>query len=422
MFSLLRSCAIALLMLPWLTSPAVVVAATLTLAEAERLALLHDVSAPEMQAQGRALREQAVADAQLPDPSLSLGVMSLPVDSFSRTAEPMTQTTVGVTQAIPAGDSLKYQAERSTNLAVANDAEAEARRRAVLRDVRSAYLELQYQAGALAVIADSQQKFSELVDITKSLYRVGRSNLQDVLSAQLERSLLNDRERQQQVEYAATRADLVRLTGALPPDLTPPLDLPELREPPMVDALREALTAHPMLDASNARVAAGQSAVQAAREQYKPGWMVNLTYGERGGREPNGDPRSDMLSAMVTFDLPIFTGKRQDKRVAASVEETDALRYARDATHFDLLRMLDAEYPRWEQFRAREQGYADDILPAANNNAEAALSAYSNGVTDFNVLLRANLTVLDSRLQALRTRVDRLQTQTRLLYLAGEKQ
>jgi outer membrane protein TolC len=125
---------------------------------------------------------------------------------------------------------------------------------------------------------------------------------------------------------------------------------------------------------------------------------------------------------MVTFDLPIFTGKRQDKRVAASVQETDALRYARDATHLDLLRMADAEYPRWEQLRAREQGYAEDILPAARNNAEAALSAYSNGVTDFNALLRANLTVLDSRLQALRTRVDRLQTQTRLLYLAGEEQ
>jgi len=106
MFSLLRSCAIALLMLPWLGAAAA--ESTLTLAEAERLALLHDVSAPEMQAQGRALREQAVADAQLPDPSLSLGVMSLPVDSFNRTAEPMTQTTVGVTQAIPAGDSLKY--------------------------------------------------------------------------------------------------------------------------------------------------------------------------------------------------------------------------------------------------------------------------------------------------------------------------
>ncbi len=422
MISPLRSRVIALLIFSGFGASVAMAESTLTLAEAERLALLHDVSAPQMQAQGSALREQAVADAQLPDPSVSLGVMSLPVDSFDRTAEPMTQTIVGVTQAFPAGDSLKYQSERSTNLAVANDAEAAARRRGVLRDARAAYLELQYQAGALAVIAASQHVFAELINITKSLYRVGRSNLQDVLSAQLERSLLDDRERQQQADYAAARADLVRLTGSLPSGVAPPVNLPDLREPPPLEVLRDELDAHPMLDASNARVAAGQSAVQAARGQYKPGWMVNLTYGERGGRDPNGDARSDMVTAMVTFDLPIFTGKRQDKRVAAGIQETDALRYARDATRFDLQRTLDTEYPRWQQLRAREQGYDDDILPAARNNAEAAMSAYSNSVTDFNVLVRANLTDLDSRLQALRTRVDRLQSQARLLYLAGEEQ
>lgn len=422
MFFLLRSCVVALIVVSGLGSSAFVAAAELTLAETERLALAHDVSAPEMQAQSRALREQAIAEAQLPDPSVSLGVMSLPVDSFNRTAEPMTQTTVGVTQAFPAGDSLRYQAERSTHLAIANDAEADARQRGVLRDARVAYLELQYQVGALAVIDESQGLFGELVDISKSLYRVGRSNLQDVLSAQLESALLEDRERQQRAEYAATRADLMRLTGPLPVDTAPPINLPDLREPPALELLRDKLDTHPMLDASNARIAAGQSAVQAAREYYKPGWMINLTYGERGGREPNGDARSDMLSAMVSFDVPIFTGKRQDKRVAASIEETDALRYARDATRYELQRLLDADYARWQQLVAREQGYAEDILPAARHNAEAAMSAYSNGVTDFNALMRANLTALESRLQALRTRIDRRQTQARLLYLAGEQQ
>lgn len=421
MFSRMRSWVIALIVVPGLSGSGYPTAAELSLAETERLALAHDVSAPEMQAQGRALREQAIAEAQLPDPSVSLGVMSLPVDSFSRSAEPMTQTTLGITQAFPAGDSLQYQAQRSSQMAVANDAEAEARRRAVLRDARVTYLELQYQVAALAVIAESQQVFAELVDITKSLYRVGRSNLQDVLNAQLEGALLEDREHQQQTDYAVARAELIRLTGPLAVAAQPPLELPELGEPPEVEVLRDRLDAHPLLDASNARVAAGQSAVQAARERYKPGWMINLTYGERGGREPNGDARADMLSAMVTFDLPIFTGKRQDKRVAASVEESDALRYARDAIHFELQRMLEADYARWQQLSVREQGYSDTIVPAARNNAEAAMSAYSNGVTDFNTLVRANLSVLDSRLQALRTRVERLQAQARLLYLAGEQ-
>jgi outer membrane protein TolC len=123
---------------------------------------------------------------------------------------------------------------------------------------------------------------------------------------------------------------------------------------------------------------------------------------------------------MVTVDMPLFPGKRQDRRVAASVAEADALRYARDNVHRDLQRTLDTEYPRWQRLQEREQIYARDILPAARHNAEAALSAYRNGVTDFTALMRAQLADLDSRLQSLRTRTDRLQTQARLLYLAGD--
>lgn len=420
MLKLLRPCAVALL----LTSGSALAAADsgpLTLAEIERRAFEHDVSVRALASQSRALREQAVADGQLPDPSVSLGVMSLPVDTFSRTAEPMTQTTVGVTQSFPAGASLRYQAERTAQLADAGDAQAQARRLLLLQEARTAYLELHYQTGARALIADSQRVFDELVEVTKAQYRNGRANLQDVLSAQLERALLDDRARSVEADYALARAGLERWAGPLAAEVALPADLPELNDPPGLAQLREALNSHPLLQASNARVAAGQSAVQAAREQYKPGWMLNLTYGERGGREPNGEPRSDMLSAMVTFELPIFTGKRQDKRVAASIEETNALRFERDDTYYELQRSLDAEYPRWQQLRNREQGYVEAILPAARHNSAAALSAYRNSVTDFTALMRAYLSELDNRLQDLRTRVDRRQAQARLLYLAGEQ-
>jgi outer membrane protein TolC len=134
----------------------------------------------------------------------------------------------------------------------------------------------------------------------------------------------------------------------------------------------------------------------------------------------NGMRRSDLLSATVTLDLPLFTGKRQDRRVAASIAETDALRFMRDDAYRDLQQTLDMEYPRWQQLQEREQVYADKILPAARHNAEASLTAYRNGMTDFTALMRAHIMDLDSRLQALRTRTDRLQSQTRLLYLAGD--
>lgn len=419
MVSLSRPAAVALLSIAW---TGVQAQTPLTLAEAERLALANAAEVRESQAQARALREQAVADGQLPDPALSFGAMSLPVDSFSRSEESMTQLTVGVSQAFPPGATLEHQAARTTHMAGAADAEAAARARGLVRDVRAAYLEFGYRQAALGVLADTRRVLTDIVTVTKSLYRVGRANLQDVLSAQLEQSLLDDRERELNAERAAALADLQRWTGVLNDDVVVPTDLPELATPPAPAQLQTQLETHPMIAAASARVAAGQSAVDAARQQYKPGWMVNVSYGDRIGREADGMRRSDLVTAMVTLDLPLFPGKRQDRRVAASVEEAQSMRFARDVALRELQRELDTDYPRWQRLQERERGYTEQILPAARHNAEAALTAYRNGVTDFTALMRATLAELDSRLQALRTRTDRLQAQARLDYLAGDQQ
>ena len=396
--------------------------APLTLAEAERLALTNAVEVRESQAQAQALREQAVADGQLPDPALTLGAMSVPVDSFSRSSEPMTQLSVGVSQSFPPGDTLKHQAARTGHMASAAEAEAILRERELLRDVRMAYLEYGYQQAGLTVIADTQAVLTDIVTVTKSLYRVGNTTLQDVLSAQLEQSLLDDREREANAERDAALAALQRWTGPLAADVALAAVLPELPLPPPLTQLHAQIDKHPLLAAASARVAAGQSAVDAARQQYKPGWMVDVSYGDRIGTEPDGMRRSDLLTAMVTLDLPLFPGKRQDRRVAASVSEADAMRYARDAAHRDLQREVDSDYPRWQRLQERERGYAERILPAARYNAESALTAYRNGVTDFTALMRATITELDSRLQALRTQTDRLQAQAQLNYYVGDEQ
>lgn len=415
--SLRSAAAVLLLALPGGVSAA---DAVLSLAEAERRALAYDAGVRAVRSEAQAMREEAVAEGQLPDPSLTVGAEAVPVDSWSLTEEDMTQLVVGVAQEFPPGATLRHQSARATRLAEAADAEAAARTREVLRDVRMAWLELAYQDAALAQIDATTKVFDDIVGITKSLYRTGRNNLQDVLSAQLERALLDDRRAELRAERAAALAELQRWVGPSGADLRLPDAPPALAEPQGREALHARLESHPLLQAESQRVAAGQSAVEAARQAYKPGWMVDVSYGDRRGRM-DGERRSDMVSAMVTVDLPLFPGKRQDRRVAASVAEADAMRYRRDEAYRDLLRTLDTEYPRWQQLREREQGYEKSIVPAARNNAEAALNAYRNSVTDFSALMRAQIADLDTRLQALRTRTERLLAQVRLLYLAGDE-
>ncbi len=100
-----------------LSSP--VVAASdehLSLADAERIALGADPGVARFRALADGLRERAVADAQLPDPKLKLGLMNFPTDTFDRTQEPMTQVQVGAVQAFPRGDSLALSGQRTRAL------------------------------------------------------------------------------------------------------------------------------------------------------------------------------------------------------------------------------------------------------------------------------------------------------------------
>src|SRR5690606_10835191 len=152
-------------LIPWIAAQAV---APLSLAEAERLALDYDAGMRAAQAQTRALQAQAVDEGQLPDPQLSLGATSLPVDSFSRTAEPMTQMTLGVSQASPPGATLRHRVARGEHQASAAQAATAARERELLRELRSAYLELSYQEAALDVIAETRGLFVDILAVTQS--------------------------------------------------------------------------------------------------------------------------------------------------------------------------------------------------------------------------------------------------------------
>ena len=85
-------------------------AETLTLAEAETLAISNDPSVESVKSRQVALNELEVAAGQLPDPQLKFGLMSLPTDTFNLGQEPMTQVQVGVVQRFPRGQSRELRA------------------------------------------------------------------------------------------------------------------------------------------------------------------------------------------------------------------------------------------------------------------------------------------------------------------------
>jgi outer membrane protein TolC len=390
--------------------------AALTLGEAERLALDADPAVVAAQSRALALQEQAVADGQLPDPKLLVGVWNVPLDDFSMKKEPSSQLRTGVHQAFPRGDSLRYRRRHTEWLGRAETAAALETRAAIVRDVRESFLELYYQQQAAVIVEQTRELFEQLLEITRAHYASGRVSQQDVLQAQLELSRLDDRATRIDQQRDVQRAGLSRWIGEAAWQDTDP-EFPALAAVPAQAELKAVLPEHPLIRAASARVQASQQKVSEAREQYKPGFDVGVEYRKRFGNEPDGGDRPDQMAAMLTLDLPLFTARRQDKRLSASRQQTEAAVQAREQKLRDLQRTLAADYARWQRLEQQHLLYHDHLLREAADNAEAAVSAYQNGLSEFSTLMRARSTELDVRLQDIRIRVDRARTQARLLYL-----
>jgi len=390
-------------------------ASALNLKQAERLAIQSDPSIESFKATSRSFVDESVADNTLPDPKLRLGAVNVPVDSFDLQQEQMTQLKVGIVQVFPRGDVLSIKQKQSqylskSELAMASDAEFK-----ILRDVRESYLNLYYEVSAYQIIRETRKLFSELVKITESNYAAGRVNQQDVILAGLELARLDDRSTKIQAREEGYRAMLAQWIGDVAWNSIS-MEFPQLPALQENVDLNQVIVQHPLIRAQSAKVNASKQMTEMAKQEYKPGWSLLVDYGFRSGNNPDGSERADFATAMVALDIPLFTANRQDKTVSSNQQKISAARYAKDDQLRKLKQLYEKNQHLWQRLGERQELYKNSLLKAAKNNSMASLKAYQSGVSEFNTLMRAQITELDVRLEDLRVRIDRAAAQARLLY------
>ncbi|MDX8390977.1 MAG: TolC family protein, partial [Mariprofundaceae bacterium] len=190
--------AIAVVITAPIASSALAETTLLTLTQAEALAVMNN---PALAAAGKQAEAMAAIPAQagsLPDPKISLKALNLPVDSFSATAENMTQMQIGFSQAIPFPGKLGLKAEAAEYMAAAALENRQEFRFVLLRNTRIHWWNIAYLDKALSIIRRNQQLLRNLVRISETKYKTGKGLQQDVLLAQLELSRLLQRELQLQ--------------------------------------------------------------------------------------------------------------------------------------------------------------------------------------------------------------------------------
>lgn len=389
----------------------------LSLSEAINIALTNDSLVMLKQARAHSAEENAVADGELADPKLTLGIFNLPTTNFDLNKNPTTQLRLGVKQAFPRGKTLHYQSLKRRDLSEAEWANAALFKKSITRDIQQYYLEAFYQQKVLNELNNNRRLFARLLNNTENNYRLGGANQQAVFQAKLALSTLDDRISQALSQQESSKA---LLSKWLPDVMGKVLEeqLPELSAVGDKMAIQNGLASHPKIVIDNAYINVSKRGVSIAKEQYKPGFNLGIEYRKRFGDELNGQHRDDLMAAMVTLDMPLFTANRQDRRLSASQFDLQSAKLTRDEHLKMLSQQLNMHYVDWHRLKEREALYQDQLLPDAKANAKSSVEAYQNRVIDFTTLIQAHVMELETSIRGWRVAVNRVKAHAELLYLS----
>lgn len=373
MSSLFRSWrphAFACLALAW---SAVAAAAPLSLADALDRAQRDAPSLAVVSGRIDAARHAAIGARELPDPKLSVGVENVPVsgmDRFSLTRDFMTMQRIGVMQDIPNRD--KRDARAAIGQARIARAEAERRIAAALvrRETAVAWIRRAAVEAQLARLDDLDAENRLLDASVRAQLAAGRGMPTDVVMPRQEAATLAERRDELVALRAAAIAALRRWVGegALEPLEGGIPDWPVDRA-----NLETRLHRHPELGAFDAMAGMLDAELREAEAMKKVDWGVQLAYQRRG---PAYD---DMVSLMVSIDLPIFPARRQDPQIAAKAAERGALEAEREAAIREHRQQLDADLAELDRLDRSLERYRSRFLALAQERVDLAIAGYRSG-------------------------------------------
>lgn len=353
----------------------------------------------------------------LPDPEVMVQQMSagtpLPFDGFNSVE--MTYLGFGVSQNIPYPGKLRLRGEIAHRKADTLRQEADAVRRRVVQQLKTAYFRLGYVQQTLSILQKDEQLLDQIEKIAVARYRVGQGNQQDVLKAQLERTKLLRDDTQYRQQMQTLQAQIKQLLNR--PQDSADITTSELSETPLPfssdDLLSAVHSGNPEVGAQHEMIQDRSLRVELARKDFYPDFNVQYLYQHTAAPFPE----RYMLSFGVK--LPIYRSRRQRPEVAEAAEQLNSARRAYEAqvqqTYFE----VRDQYLVADSDAKVLKIYRDGLIPQATATFQAGLAAYQSAQEDFQTLLASFLDVFNLDVEYWRTLAEHETALARLEQLTG---
>lgn len=387
-------------------------------------AVEHDVAQQQIQYQADAISEMGIANSELMDPKMKVGIGGLPVDSFAFDEDPMTNISVGLMQQFGRGNSLSLQQKQSQLQAGSVRKQADVRKLDVTKAITTSWIELVYLEQSHQLIKQNQDLFRELTRYLSTNYGVGASQAQDLIQAELQVNKIDEQLQSNQQMQQRLRAQLSEWLGEQAWQVKPQA-YPQWQALSTYFAVSPqnhypALASHPSIQVADEMIKSNETGVELANESYQPQFGVEVMYAHRQADRMDGSRAPDLVSAFVTMDLPLFTEKRQDKKLSAAQHQVGAARTQRDL----MLRQMNAQVRAAaidrDNTQQRLERYRSTLLKQAKEKTQAVERGYQNNTSQLDEYIRAASEELTIELEQARLAADLQQANNNLAYLLNK--
>ena len=346
-------------------------------------------------------------NSNLPDPMLTLGLMNLPVNSFSFTQEPMTGKIVGLSQMFPFPGKLSAISEAaSVDTSIVrqeiNDAVNEIRKM-----ISTKYFKLSYVRKALLYSQESKKLLEEIADVVGTKYTVSTASQQNLIKVQLE--ITNISEKIEDLK-SKERSVLAELNSLLLRDHYTKIETNYFDDIIFLEVSVRELDSlsrihRPFLKWIAYAEQKARLNQNAAQKDFYPNFTLGLQYSFREKIAVNQTPLDDFFSVMVGISLPLNYGGK----VSSKVEEFVSMQQLYSDQYSSALQNLNSNFgasvSQLESIEERIKLFEEGLLPLSQQNFSSALASYQVNEVDFiNVIdAQAQLFKIETNLYRLKT-------------------
>lgn len=371
----------------------------------------------------RAAQSKIQINSNLPDPMLSVGIMSLPTGSFSFNEEPMTAKTVGLSQEFPFPGRLNAVENSAKKDVEIVQQEYYDQKNQIIKEVTQKYYELNYIRKAIDLTEESKKLMKNILDVVHSMYSVNEANQQNIFRVDLKLTEMTE-------EIAMLKGDenelLAALNSFLLRDPTTPIPAAEFLQFNFVDVTVEQLLAaassnRPYLKGIKLAEEKENLNKKIAQYDFYPMFKIGAQYAFRGRIKDSQAPLDNMLSVMLDVSLPLNYGGK----VTSMVEETEAMQQMYSEQYNTSIQMLNQEFgmiiAKISSLKKRIELVEKGSAIQAKQNLSSALTAYQVGKIDFMNVIEAATNLYDILKNLDRLKTDYLKQVAELEFLTGSK-